>query len=225
MEIEKINIELDDLISKIKAVFDERFEELYIIYKPRLPSTPSELKDFISELIDQINGISEKYSMNLSMLSDINNKIKEQARSYYEKYKEAKNEFKKERKDYKEKYQILEKEILTNTEENAKIQNALKDVKNEVEFFKDKVGIKDSALGIIRKLKIIDEDLELMVEVINSLRFEVDINEGLNDNEKRLLAETLESYDRKDKKIIQEDNVFYKQLYCKNRILIRSQRI
>jgi len=122
LEIDKMNLEIDVLISKIRVMFDSKIDDL-------LPTDPTELKNFIQTMTSQINGISENYQQNLLNLSDINKRIKYQAKDYYERYKELKRNFKKERRELKNKNAMLEYETKNNKEENKNIGVILTDVK------------------------------------------------------------------------------------------------
>lgn len=180
IEIDKMNLDIDNLVNKIKVVFENKIDSI-------LPDDPIELKTFINNVTLQINNIAENYSQNLLTLTDINKRIKFQAKDYYERYKEAKRNFKRERRDLKNKNKMLEYETKMNIEENGKIHKNLNDVKNELSFFKNKVGIKDPLLNS-------DDDLLLMVEILSSVRGEVDITAGLDEDQKASLEEILEKY-------------------------------
>lgn len=181
VDIEKMNLEIDNLVSKIKVIFDNKIDDI-------LPKDPVELKNFIKSFSGQIDNITENYSQNLLTLSDINKRIKFQAKDYYERYKEMKKTFKKERRDLRNKNKMLEQEYKVNQDDNKKISSIVEDFKGEVNFFKHKVGISDSDLPK-------DDDLTLLVEVLDSLKnSDVDITTGLDDTQKASLFEILEKY-------------------------------
>ena len=92
-------------------------------------------------MAEQVNVIQHSYSNSLTTLTDINKRLKQQAKNYFERYKELKHQFKKDREDYHMKSQILEHEVKTNLLENIKLQNGFQEVQNEMNFFKDKTGI------------------------------------------------------------------------------------
>jgi hypothetical protein len=180
VEIDKMNLDIDTLVGRIKSVFDNQFENL-------LPSNIKELKIFITTITTQITTICESYSLNLTTIADINKRIKFQAKDYYVRYKELKKNFKKERKELKNKNKMLEFESKHNLDENIKIGLELGDVKNELAFFKNKIGIKD-----IPQHK--DEDILMMVDILNSVKSEIDIYAELADTQKASLNEILEKY-------------------------------
>ena len=133
-------------------------------------------------MVDQINSLQQNYFTNLTTLSEINKRIKFQAKNYYERYKELKHQFKKEREDYNIKNEMLENEVKQNITENTKLQNAYSDLKNEMLFFRTKAGLKiDSDMS---------KDVEALAiaDVLNSLKDENDIFVGLTDSEKDILV-------------------------------------
>lgn len=183
VEIEKMNYEIDELVSKIKVIFDNKIDEV-------LPQDPNELKNFVKNFTSQIGNISENYSQNLLTLADINKRIKFQAKDFYERYKDAKKTFKRERRELKYKNKQLENEVNINNDERVKLQNQLDDVKNELNFFRHKLGIKDNTASS-------DEDFVLLLEILNSLDVssnQTEILEGLDDGEKEVLNSIIQRY-------------------------------
>lgn len=181
LEIDHMNLEIDSLVSKIKVIYENKINEL-------LPTDPQEIKNFLKNFTQQMESISESYSQNLHSLSDINKKIRDQAKDYYLKYKDIKKNFKKERRELKNKNRLLQYEVKNNQEENSRVKSAVEDVKNEINFFKNKVGVKDSNLDK-------DEDLFLMIDVLNSLKHsDVDITAGLDENQKAAVNEIISKY-------------------------------
>ena len=181
IEIDKMNLDIDNLVAKIKVIFDNKIDDI-------LPKDPAELKSFIKSFSGQIDNITENYSQNLLTLNDINKRIKFQAKDYYERYKELKKTFKKERRDLRNKNKMLEHEHKVNVEDNSRIAVILEDVRGEVDFFKYKTGIKDSNLPK-------DDDLVLLVEILDSMKnSDIDITAGLDDTQKASLYEILDKY-------------------------------
>lgn len=136
VKIEEVNNEMNDFIGKIKVLFEEKFEQM-------LPSNNEELKLYVNKITKQIQLIAENYITNLEQLHDINNKIKQQAKIYYEKYKEKKREFKRDRKELKKRNQLLQEEINSNIEENKQVKGKFEDFKGELNYFKSLIGIKE----------------------------------------------------------------------------------
>ncbi len=182
IDIEKMNFEIDELVSKIKVIFDNKIDEI-------LPQDPEELKNFVKNFTSQIGNISENYSQNLLTLADINKRIKFQAKDYYERYKETKKVFKRERRELKQKSKQLESEVQTNNNDRIKLQNRLDEVKNELSFFKHKMGIVDGNSNT-------DEDFILLLEIINSLEVQnnAELFDGLDDGEREVMNSILSRY-------------------------------
>jgi uncharacterized protein YqgV (UPF0045/DUF77 family) len=202
LEIDKMNIDIDNLINRIKLVFENKIDTI-------LPEEPAEIKNFIGDVTNQIHLISENYTQNLLTFSDINKRIKFQAKDYYERYKEAKKKLRRDRRDLKNKNKLVEYENRMNVDENYKIQAQLEEVKNELNFFKNKLGIRDP--GINR-----DEDLLLMVDILNSVKIngDFDITSGLDDTQKASLGEIIEKYSEQIKSeprnsqiLVEEDEI------------------
>ncbi len=76
-------------------------------------------------------------------MQEINKRIKFEAKDYYNRYKEIKHKFNKDRKDLKSKVLHLEYEQKVNAEENAKNNSLYSEFKNNMGFFKKKMGIKE----------------------------------------------------------------------------------
>lgn len=72
----------------------------------------------------------------------MNKKIKFQTKNYFEKYKEIKSTFTKERRELRSKNTVLDYEISLNNEENSRLKSLYNDIKNEMLFFRAKLGIK-----------------------------------------------------------------------------------
>ena len=115
-------------------------------------------------MVDQINSLQQNYNVNLTTLSDINKRIKFQAKNYFERYKELKHQFKKEREDFNLKNQVLENEVKSNIDENIKLQNAYSDLINK------------------------DDEVIAIADILNSLKSENDIYVGLSENETEILV-------------------------------------
>ena len=182
VKIEEVNSEMNNFVNKIKTLFDEKFEQM-------LPTNNEELKLYVNKITKQIQLIAENYITNIEQLQDINNKIKQQAKIYYEKYKEKKKVFKKERKELKKKNQILENEINNNIEGNKQIKGKFDDFRGELSYFKSLIGIKEE--------NKVDEDIIAMVDILNMIKNEIDITAGLDENQKLALDQVMTKY--KDK--------------------------
>lgn len=148
------------------------------------------MKNFIVNITNQINSISNIYTDNLNRFNEVNNKIKEQAKDYYEKYKTMKRQFLTDRRELKAKTQQLQSDSKENLEDNDRINSMLGDVKNELAFFKNKIGIKEENA---------DEEIQIMADILDSVKDEVDIYEGLNNEEINYINMILGKYKAEDK--------------------------
>ncbi len=93
-------------------------------------------------MYNQIDGLATSYSLNVNTVAEINKKIRFQAKNYYERYKEIKALFDKERRELKSKKTLLDYELTLNNEENLRLKTLYNDVKNELLFFRARLGVK-----------------------------------------------------------------------------------
>ena len=178
--IEEVNLKVDDMINRLRKYFDENSESV-------LPQEPEKLRHLLETLTTQVKNISETYSQNLQSMSNINKKLKVQAKDYYDKYKELKDNYEKEKKDFLSKYKESELNKELNKQENNKISKEIEEVKNEIDLFNNKLGLPPNQK---------DEETEIMLDIIKSLKEKnVDIYEGLNKNQVEFLNEMLKESD------------------------------
>ena len=178
--IEEVNLKVDDMINRLRKYFDENSESV-------LPQEPEKLRHLLETLTTQVKNISETYSQNLQSMSNINKKLKVQAKDYYDKYKELKDNYEKEKKDFLSKYKESELNKEINKQENNKISKEIEEVKNEIDLFNNKLGLPPNQK---------DEETEIMLDIIKSLKEKnVDIYEGLNKNQVEFLNEMLKESD------------------------------
>jgi hypothetical protein len=59
VEIDKMNLEIDSMINKIKTVFEDKIDDILL-------NEPGKLKDFLNALSNQIRSISENYLQNIN---------------------------------------------------------------------------------------------------------------------------------------------------------------
>lgn len=183
IEIENMDIGIENLLDKLREIAENNIDEL-------IPNDPEQLKSFIEEYSNKINILSQTYFRNLKTLSEINNGLKFQAKDFYEKYKETKKNFTIERRDLKKKMLAVDTQIAANVEENKQIYNNLDDMRNEVHYFKSRIGAEDD--NVYR-----EEDFQVMLGIINSVKRQgVDVFEGLDDREIDELKLVLNRYQR-----------------------------
>lgn len=212
VDIENMNIGIDTLLEKLREIAENRLDEL-------IPEDPEQLKVFIEEYANKINTISQTYFRNLKTLSEINNGLKFQAKDFYEKYKELKKNFTIERRDLKAKMLAVDSQVAANIDENKQINIKLEDIRNEVHYFKSRVGAEDDS--VYR-----EEDYQVMLSIINNIKRQGgDIYEGLDDREIDEINEVLARFQRdlelQDNEISKKLEVIINDLYL-NRKQIRN---
>jgi hypothetical protein len=126
------------------------------------------------------------YSSNIQAITEANKKIRSEAKDYYEKYKELKRDFKIRRRDLKMKNADFEEKMKENEEENKEVGRNLDDLKLELNFFKQLIGIDK------------DNDVILMANILDSLKSSVDIYEGLSQEHVDIVNEALNNYVAKE---------------------------
>jgi hypothetical protein len=153
-----------------------------------VPKDPREIKFFIQNLSDLINQIAINYSSNIQAITEANKKIRNEAKDYYEKYKELKKDFKIRRRDLKMKNADFEDKMKENENENKEVGKNLEDLKLELNFFKQLIGIDK------------DNDVILMANILDSLKSSVDIYENLSQEHCDIVNEAIRNYVAKEEK-------------------------
>jgi len=193
IEIDKMNLEIDILVQNVKNVFEERFNEL-------VPKDPREIKFFIQNLSDLINQIATNYSSNIQAITDANKKIRNEAKDYYERYKELKRDFKIRRRDLKMKNADFDEKMKENESDNKEVGRNLDDLKLELNFFKQLIGIDK------------DNDVILMANILDSIKGSVDIYENLSQEHTDIVNEAIKNYvakeDREEEKSSDKEEEF-----------------
>jgi flagellar biosynthesis chaperone FliJ len=184
LNLGSISPEVDLMISKLRELFERQSEEI-------IPINKEEIKQFIRNVWQQIENLSSNYAVNMKEISEINKKIKFQAKNYFEKYKEIKAHFDRERRELRSKTTILEYEISLNNEENSRLRSLFNDVKSELLFFRTKVGIK------IENDPPKDEDFILLSKILSETKNDVDLTE-LDEQTKYNLNSILSYYNVKE---------------------------
>ncbi len=189
--IDNVNYQVDDMITKLKKYFDENSDAV-------LPNQPEKLRSLLESLTNQVKSISETYSQNLQSMASINKRLKFQAKDYYDRYKELKKNYEKEKKEFLMKNKVLECEDKLNKEENNKISKEIDEVKNEIDLFNNKLGLSPNQK---------DEETEIMLDILRSLKEKnVDIYEGLNKNQIDFLNEMMKESDNQNMDINNMNN-------------------
>jgi hypothetical protein len=165
-----------------------------------VPKDPKEIKFFIQNLSDLINQIALNYTSNIQAVTEANKKIRNEAKDYYERYKELKRDFKIRRRDLKLKNADFEEKMKENEEENKDVGKNLEDLKLELNFFKQLIGIDK------------DNDVILMANILDSLRGSCNIYENLTKEQVDIVNEAMQNYvaakDDSDEKSSDKDEAF-----------------
>lgn len=160
-----------------------------------MPKDPREIKFFIQNLSDLINQIAVNYSSNLAAITEANKRIRTEAKEYYEKYKELKRDFTIRRRELKLKNAEFDEKKKEYEEQNLQVSKNLDELKLELNFFKQLIGIDK------------DNDVILMANILESLKSEVNIYEGLSQEQTDLVNEAIKNY------VVKEDDTDKNQEY------------
>jgi hypothetical protein len=211
VRIEEVNKEMNEFVDKVKEIFEKKFEEI-------IPKNQNDMKEFVNNLTKQIETIAEGYISNLEDLNKLNMRIKEMGDVYYEKYKQKKAEFLKEKEELRLKNEEYEKETKENINENMMIKEKYNDFRNEICYYKSVLGLEDSD-----KKEIFDDDIYSMLEILVSIKGEVDIFQGLTNDQSKTLNEMIDKYNQFQnekeeisRKIIEKIEIVVNDLYNKD---------
>lgn len=211
VRIEEVNKEMNEFVDKVKEIFEKKFEEI-------IPKNQNDMKEFVNNLTKQIETIAEGYISNLEDLNKLNMRIKEMGDVYYEKYKQKKAEFLKEKEELRLKNEEFEKETKENINENMMIKEKYNDFRNEICYYKSVLGLEDSD-----KKEIFDDDIYSMLEILVSIKGEVDIFQGLTNDQSKTLNEMIDKYNQFQnekeeisRKIIEKIEIVVNDLYNKD---------
>jgi len=145
------------------------------------------LKFFIQNISNFILAIADNYTDNLKQLAEITKKIRAQAQDYYEKYKALNKDFINKRRELKSKTELFNEKIKLNLEENENTKKNMDDYNYEYKFFKEKMNIENS-------LSQEKEDIKNIAIILDSLVQDVNIFEGLEEEDALLVSEALNEY-------------------------------
>lgn len=187
-EDDKDGIELTELINdkfhnQLKELFDGDCEAI-------LPKDPAKLKEMNEMLFTKFKELSESYEKTLTAMNISNERMRLQAKDFYEKYKEIKSDVYKERLIFRDKSNVLKNEISENKEKNKKLANEINELKTEIEFFKNKMNIQDENKSTTSPQV---EDINSMSEILRSIHNKgYDIFSGLTPEQKKQLMALIE---------------------------------
>lgn len=118
-------------------------------------------------------------------MTDISKTIRSQAQEYYEKFKTLNKDFLKKRRELKSNTESLNEKNKQNLFENQKTKRNLEEFDYEYKYFKERMNIE------ITQDK---EDINNMAAVLDSLVQDVNIFEGLEEEDALLVSEALNDY-------------------------------
>jgi len=132
-----------------------------------------------------ISSISETYLNNLGSLKTITKKVRSSSEDYYQKYKALKKDFLKKRRELKTKTAEYEYTTKENLLENQVVKGEIKEYRLERKLFKEKA-----------KIEISEEkqDINDIAEILDSLVQDVNIFEGLENDDAIIVSEALNSH-------------------------------
>lgn len=145
------------------------------------------MKFFIQNISNFILAIADNYTDNLKQLAEITKNIRAQAQDYYEKYKALNKDFINKRRELKSKTELFNEKIKLNLEENENTKKNMDDYNYEYKFFKEKMNIENS-------LSQEKEDIKNIAIILDSLVQDVNIFEGLEEEDALLVSEALNEY-------------------------------
>ena len=93
------------------------------------------------------------YNETLSEYNTQNEELRQKAKKIYEDYKQIKKEVYKGRVALKKKKEELKKEVATNTETNKKISSDILNIKKELRFFKNEMGLEKDNVEEVKEKK------------------------------------------------------------------------
>jgi len=123
-------------------------------------------------------------------MTEVTKKIREQAQEYFEKYKTLNKDFLKKRRELKAKTDSLNEKNKLNSEDNEKIKRNLEDYNFEYNYFKERMNIEISEDK---------EDINSMAAILDSLVQEVNIFEGLEEEDALMVSDALNDYLQENK--------------------------
>ena len=155
-----------------------------------MPEDPKEIKFFLQNISNFILAIANSYTENLKAIADVSKKIRAQAQEYYEKYKTLNKDFLKKRQGLKSKTDSLNEKNRLNLEDNEKTKGNLEEFDYECKYFKERMNIETTQDK---------EDINIMAAILDSLVQDVNIFEGLEEQDALFVSEALNDYLQENK--------------------------
>ena len=155
-----------------------------------LPDDVDKLKQLNEVLLTKYNELSKMYNETLCEYKAQNEELRQKAKKLYEEYKQIKKEVYKGRVALKKKKEELKKEIATNSESNKKVGGDIANIKTELRYFKNEMGLEK---GNDNKVKE-NSDITVLSNVlkkVHNLGYDIFSGSGLTADEKIKLKHLL----------------------------------
>ena len=170
-------------------------------YKNILPNDFVKLKQLNEILYGKFIDLSNSYNETIYSLSSINEEIRQQAKKYYDEYKLLKKDVYNGRIDLKKQNDQLQLEIQNNNKENINIKQDLDNYIANKKQFKSQLGIVDKDSKTQNKNNVDTNMLSNILKNISDMGYDIFKNANLNEEEKKLIKDTLNIKGNVDKNV------------------------
>ena len=155
-----------------------------------LPDDVDKLKQLNEVLLTKYNELSKMYNETLCEYKAQNEELRQKAKKLYEEYKQIKKEVYKGRVALKKKKEELKKEIETNSESNKKVGGDIANIKTELRYFKNEMGLEKGNDNEVKE----NSDITVLSNVlkkVHNLGYDIFSGSGLTADEKIKLKHLL----------------------------------
>ena len=155
-----------------------------------LPDDVDKLKQLNEVLLTKYNELSKMYNETLCGYKAQNEELRQKAKKLYEEYKQIKKEVYKGRVALKKKKEELKKEIATNSESNKKVGGDIANIKTELRYFKNEMGLEKGNDNEVKE----NSDITVLSNVlkkVHNLGYDIFSGSGLTADEKIKLKHLL----------------------------------
>ena len=155
-----------------------------------LPDDVDKLKQLNEVLLTKYNELSKMYNETLCEYKAQNEELRQKAKKLYEEYKQIKKEVYKGRVALKKKKEELKKEIATNSESNKKVGGDIANIKTELRYFKNEIGLEKGNDNEVKE----NSDITVLSNVlkkVHNLGYDIFSGSGLTADEKIKLKHLL----------------------------------
>ena len=155
-----------------------------------LPDDVDKLKQLNEVLLTKYNELSKMYNETLCEYKAQNEELRQKAKKLYEEYKQIKKEVYKGRVALKKKKEELKKETATNSESNKKVGGDIANIKTELRYFKNEMGLEKGNDNEVKE----NSDITVLSNVlkkVHNLGYDIFSGSGLTADEKIKLKHLL----------------------------------